>query len=101
MNQKVNLPTSKNLVFPIIQVLQSASGPLMKSEIDNALKSNLMLSEAQLSIPHDKSRAEYQYRSAWALTYGKKSGYLENLSRNQWVISAKGKQVLRESDVIL
>lgn len=101
MKQKVDLPTSKKLVFSIIQVLQSASVPMKKSDIDEALKSKLMLSEDQISIPHDKSRAEYQYRSAWALTYGKKFGYLENPSRNHWIISAKGKQVVHEGDVSL
>jgi len=93
MASKADLPSSKKLIWPVIQALKKSSGPIRKSDIDRQLIEILGLSEELVSIPHDKSRAEYQYRSAWALSYGKKAGYFENPARNQWSLTAKGQQV--------
>ena len=87
------LPSSKKLIWPVMQVLKLRSEPTQKSVIDRQLIEILGLSQELVSIPHDKSRAEYQYRSAWALSYGKKAGYFENPSRNHWVLTEKGRQV--------
>ncbi len=87
------LPSSKKLIWPVIQVLKRSSEPTQKSVIDSQLIEILGLSQELVSIPHDKSRTEYQYRSAWALSYGKKAGYFENPSRNHWVLTEKGRQV--------
>ena len=93
MASKADLPSSKKLIWPVIQVLKRSSEPTHKSVIDRQLIEILGLSQELVSIPHDKSRTEYQYRSAWALSYGKKAGYFENPSRNHWVLTEKGRQV--------
>ena len=101
MASKVDLPSSKKLIWPVIQVLKRSTEPTQKSVIDNQLIEILGLSHELISIPHDKSRAEYQYRSAWALSYGKKAGYFENPTRNHWVLTDKGRQLGSELDVSL
>lgn len=95
------MPNSKQLVWPIIQVLKGFEGPSHKSKIDSRLLEIIGLAPELISIPHDKSRAEYQYRSAWALSYGKKAGYFENPSRNHWVLTEKGRQTGSVEEIIL
>ncbi|NMB74336.1 MAG: restriction endonuclease [Myxococcales bacterium] len=53
------------------------------------------LTEEQLSVPHDPERSETTevgYRMAWARTYLKKDGYLDNSSRGVWVLTQKGRE---------
>ena len=99
MASKADLPSSKKLIWPVIQVLKRSSELTHKSVIDRQIIEILGLSQELVSIPHDKSRAEYQYRSAWALSYGKKAGYFENPTRNYWVLTNKGRQVGSEVGV--
>ncbi len=101
MASKADLPSSKKLIWPVIQVLKGSSEPTQKSVIDRQLIEILGLSQELVSIPHDKSRAEYQYRSAWALSYGKKAGYFENPSRNHWVLTEKGRQTDSPIELVL
>lgn len=101
MASKADLPSSKKLIWPVIQVLKRSSEPTQKSVIDRQLIEILSLSQELVSIPHDKSRSEYQYRSAWALSYGKKAGYFENPSRNHWVLTEKGRQTSSVEDITI
>ena len=101
MSSKSDLPSSKKLIWPVIQVLKRGDGLTRKSLIDSQLAQLLDLSPDTISIRHDKSRAEYEYRSAWALSYGKKAGYFENPIRNHWVLTDKGRQIGIESEIVL
>ena len=52
--------------------------------------------EDVLSVPHDpekSNQSEVQYRLAWARTYLKKYGLLENSSRGVWVITPEKRHV--------
>ena len=93
MTSKSNLPSSRELVWPIMQTLRKTGGTATKMEIDVAVVTLLQISDELARLPHDKSRTEIQYRSAWALTYGKRAGYLANPSRNQWALTDIGRQV--------
>ena len=84
-----------------MQALKRSSAPTQKSLIDAQLIEILGLSQDLIAIRHDNSRAEYQYRSAWALSYGKKAGYFENPARNQWALTEKGRQVDSATDLVL
>ena len=101
MASKADLPSSKKLIWPVIQALKKSSGPTQKSVIDTQLIEILGLSQDLIAIRHDNSRAEYQYRSAWALSYGKKAGYFENPARNQWALTEKGRQLGSATEVLL
>ena len=99
MIDSAQLPSSKKLIWPVIEALKKSIGPTQKSVIDSRLIEILGLSQDLVSIPHDKTRAEYQYRSAWALSYGKKAGYLENPARNQWALTEKGRQTASAEEI--
>lgn len=101
MASKADLPSSKKLIWPVIQALKKSSGPTQKSVIDTQLIEILGLSQDLVALRHDNSRAEYQYRSAWALSYGKKAGYFENPARNQWALTEKGRQIGSATEVLL
>jgi len=101
MSSIADLPSSKKLVWPVMQALKRSSAPTQKSLIDAQLIEILGLSQDLIAIRHDNSRAEYQYRSAWALSYGKKAGYFENPARNQWALTEKGRQVDSATDLVL
>lgn len=101
MASKADLPSSKKLIWPVIQALKRSSGPTQKSVIDAQLIEILGLSQDLIAIRHDNSRAEYQYRSAWALSYGKKAGYFENPARNQWALTEKGRQIDAATELVL
>ena len=101
MASKADLPSSKKLVWPVMQVLKRSSAPTQKSLIDSQLVEFLGLSQDLVALRHDNSRAEYQYRSAWALSYGKKAGYFENPARNQWALTEKGRQVGSATELVL
>ena len=101
MASKADLPSSKKLIWPVIQALKKSSGPTQKSVIDTQLIEILGLSQDLIAIRHDNSRAEYQYRSAWALSYGKKAGYFENPARNQWALTEKGRQINSATELVL
>ena len=101
MASKADLPSSKKLIWPVIQALKKSSGSNQKSVIDAQLIEILGLSQDLIAIRHDNSRAEYQYRSAWALSYGKKAGYFENPARNQWALTEKGRRIGSATDLVL
>ena len=101
MASKADLPSSKKLIWPVIQALKKSSGPTQKSVIDTQLIEILGLSQDLIALRHDNSRAEYQYRSAWALSYGKKAGYFENPARNQWALTEIGRQIDSATELVL
>jgi restriction system protein len=101
MASSADLPSSKKLVWPVMQALKRSSAPTQKSLIDAQLIEILGLSQDLIAIRHDNSRAEYQYRSAWALSYGKKAGYFENPARNQWALTEKGRQIDSATELVL
>jgi restriction system protein len=101
MTSKTDLPSSKKMVWPIIEILQAVPDSVPKATIDSRLEIILGLTDEQVSLRHDASRAEYSYRSAWALSYGKKAGYFSNPKRNHWEVTDKGRLVKSSSDVIV
>lgn len=91
MNQK-KVPTYDQLMNPLLKSLQSLGGSGTIDEINEKIFEIEKFSEDILSVPHgeDGSRTEIEYRIAWARTYLKKFGLLENSTRGVWsLVSAK------------
>jgi len=81
---------------PIIQALKQLGGSGTIEEINNKATEVLEITNAQLEILHDPekgSQTEVEYRLAWARTYLKKYGVLENSSRGIWALTPKGRQL--------
>lgn len=74
---------------PLLKALQELGGSGSIDEIYERIAENLNLPEeilSQLHNPESGNRTEIEYRLAWARTYLKKYGILENSSRGVWAI---------------
>ncbi|MCB0168467.1 MAG: restriction endonuclease [Anaerolineae bacterium] len=92
----INVPTFDKFMNPVIQALKQLGGSGTIEEINNTVIEIAKLSDEQLEILHDPekgSQTEVEYRLAWARTYLKKYGVLENSSRGVWAITPKGRQL--------
>jgi restriction system protein len=90
------VPPYHELMNPLLQALHDLGGSGSIEEMYEKTIEHLALSEAILSIPHDPERSnqtEIQYRLAWARTYLRKYGLLENSSRGVWSILSEKRDV--------
>ncbi len=81
---------------PVIQALKALGGSGTVEEIDNKVAEIANLSDEQLEMLHNADKGtqtEVEYRLAWARTYLKKYGVLENSSRGVWALTTKGNKL--------
>ncbi len=93
---KIDVPTYDNLMNPVIQALKDLGGSGTIEEINNKAAEISGLSEYQLEIPHNPEKGgqtEVGYRLAWARTYLKKYGTIENSARGVWTLTAEGRKI--------
>ena len=87
------MPTFDGLFHPLLQALRQLGG---SGSIDETYAKTVEvagLSEDVLAQMHDPEKSnitEVGYRLAWARTYLRKFGLLENSSRGIWSLTAKG-----------
>lgn len=101
---KVKIPTYDRLMNPVIQALQILGGSGTIDEIDNKATEVIGLSDEQLEVLHDEKggQTEVAYRLAWARTYLKKFGILENSARGVWALTPQGTraETIDEKEVV-
>ncbi len=85
------LPTHLELLNPTLQALKKLGGSASIAELDEEVTKNLRLSEEEIATPHDGRQTKLEYRLAWARTYLKAYGQIENSSRGIWILTPKGK----------
>src|ERR1022692_5203488 len=101
----VKLPTFDQLMNPLVRGLQSLGRSGSVEEIYDKVVELEQFPEEVLSQPHDPEKSnqtEVAYRLAWARTYLKKYGLLENSSRGTWALTSKVKEIekLNPQDVV-
>ncbi len=87
--------TYDQLMVPLMQALVDLGGSGSIDEIYETVVDIEKFDEETLAILHNpekSSQTEIGYRLAWARTYLKKAGYLENSSRGVWALTDKAKQ---------
>ena len=99
------IPTFDDLMNPVLNALRSLGGSGSIEEIYAKTIEVLGLPDeivAQLHDPEKSSQTEVGYRLAWARTYLRKFGLLENSSRGVWSLTEKAKdlQVVDSSEVV-
>jgi len=82
----------EELFNPTIQALKNLGGSGAISEIEDEVSNILNLSEEEINDIHKGSRTKLSYRLAWARTYLKNAGLLENSIRGVWVLTKRGNQ---------
>lgn len=88
------LPSFDGLMIPLISALNELGGSGSIEEIYSKVIEITKFSENilnQLHDPEKSSQTEIGYRLAWARTYLKKFGFLENSSRGVWALTEKGR----------
>lgn len=79
-------------MLPIIDVLGSADGPLGNTDLNQAVAEHMGLGESTVGVLHDPNNSDQPeafYRMAWARTYLKKVGLLDNQVRGQWALTER------------
>lgn len=87
------VPAHYQLMNPMLKAIRDLGGSGSIDEIYEKVAENLQWPEDVLSIihgPETGNQTEVGYRLAWARTYLKKYGILENSSRGVWTITQKG-----------
>ena len=90
------LPTFDDLMNPLLKALRMLGGSGSIEEIYSKTVEITGLTEdvlAQLHDPDKSSQTEVGYRLAWARTYLRKYGLLENSSRGVWSLTEKAKSI--------
>ncbi|MGI1968903.1 restriction endonuclease [Shewanella baltica] len=86
--------TYDQLMLPLMKALVNLGGSGSIDEIYESVVELEKFDEETLAILHNpekSSQTEIGYRLAWARTYLKKAGYLENSSRGVWALTEKAK----------
>ncbi|MBA3031038.1 MAG: restriction endonuclease [Desulfobacterium sp.] len=89
MKSNSQMPKYHELMNPLLKALQELGGSGSIEEIAQKVSELSGLPEEVLNIPHNpekSSQTEIEYRLAWARTYLKKYGLLENSDRGIWLI---------------
>lgn len=91
--KKKEIPTFEDLMDPTIQALRHLGGSASIEELVPQIVALLNLPPEVTEVPHPNSgRTELEYRSAWARTYLKNAGFIENSERGIWALTPKGRQ---------
>lgn len=96
----MEVPSYHELMMPLFTALLELGGSGSIAEIDEKVGEILELPEEVLEIPHNPAKSnssEFQYRLAWARTYLKQYGLIDNSRRGIWVI-APDKRDVKEFD---
>lgn len=99
------MPSFDSLMNPLLKALFELGGSGSIDEIYEKVLEIEEVSEDISSVPHNPEKSnqtEVAYRLAWARTYLKKYGFLENSSRGVWALTklAKEKKKVSPQNVV-
>jgi restriction system protein len=90
------VPTYDLLFNPVLKALKSLGGSGTIEEINQKVIENEKFPDNIAAIPHGDDTspyAEVKYRLAWAKTYLKAYGLIENSDRGVWALTTKGSKI--------
>lgn len=91
-----NIPSYDRMFNPVLKALKSLGGSGSVEEVDIKATELLGLSGhalERLHNPETGNKTEVEYRLAWARTYLKKFGLIDNSSRGVWALTRKAENV--------
>ncbi len=98
MKKATKMPTYSELMNPLLHALRELGGSGSIEEIAQKVAELSDLPEEILNLPHNpekSSRTEIEYRLAWARTYLKKYGILDNSALGVWVIVPEKREITK------
>ena len=88
------------LFKPTIEALKQLGGSGSINEIEEKVIEILNLNDEEINDIHKDNTTKLSYRLAWARTYLKKFGLIENSSRGIWALTEKGMKASINEDEI-
>jgi restriction system protein len=86
------IPRYHQFFNPVLGALHALGGSGTVDEIAEKAAAALNLAPGVVDVPHgDSGQTEVEYRIAWARSYLKKVGLLDNSSRGVWTLTALGR----------
>lgn len=86
------VPKYDDLFNPLLQALHELGSSASIAELEDRVATNLDLNEQDISEIHSGTRTKLSYNMAWARTYLKKYGLLNNSSRGIWILTPLGQK---------
>ena len=86
------VPKYDDLFNPLLAALHNLGSSASIAELEQSVAKVLKLTEADLEKPHDGNRTKFSYNLAWARTYLKRFGLIENSARGVWALTAAGQK---------
>lgn len=93
---KSAVPKYHELFNPLLEALHELGGSGSVSEIYETVAERSSLPDEVVDIPHDPEKSnqtELEYRLAWARTYLKKYGLIDNSERGVWIIKPEKRDI--------
>jgi restriction system protein len=88
----MSVPKYDELFDPLLRALRELGSSASVAELEDQVASLLQLSEEDITTIHKGNRTRLSYNLAWARTYLKKFGLIDNSSRGVWSLTPKGQQ---------
>lgn len=88
-----DVPKFDELMNPTLEALKRLGGSASIDELVPEIVKFLDLPQEVTGVPHGTTgRTKLEYRAAWARTYLRNAGFLENSDRGVWALTPKGTQ---------
>ncbi|MDD3480697.1 MAG: restriction endonuclease [Patescibacteria group bacterium] len=81
------------LFNPLLEAMRSLGGSAKIREIEDRVAEVMSLSEDEISDIHRGNTTKFSYRLAWARTYLKQFGLMDNTFSGVWILTAKGRRI--------
>ena len=95
------VPTFDKLMWPAVLALKSLGGSATNEELLAKLTELMKLPVNVQTVPHSDGRqTKVSYNLAWAKSYMKKVGLLDNSARGVWTLTPEG-ETCTETDILL
>lgn len=86
------VPKFDQLFDAVLNALKDLGGSASIAELEDTVSQILNLSEKDLSQVHKGNRTKFSYNLAWARTYLKSAGFIENSEKGVWSLTNKGEE---------
>lgn len=86
------VPKYEQMFNAVLQALKDLGGSSSIEELESSVAEILELSEKDLSMIHKGNRTKFSYNLAWARTYLKNAGLIDNSERGVWSLTNSGEK---------
>ena len=87
----MSIPLYKNLSTTVLQALKNLGGSASIKNIESTSADLLNLTEEERTVIHKGNQTKLHNRLTWARYSLKIKGYIENIDKNNYTLTEKGK----------